>query len=105
MQLLMKNLNIIFDLDGTLVHSAPDLHAAANVALTQVGRPTLDLALVTSFIGNGVEKLMERCVSHTGDAPVSVHSAALRVFLLFQLFLMFQGRPPLLPPSLPLGPQ
>ncbi len=77
----MKNLNIIFDLDGTLVHSAPDLHAAANVALAHVGRPILDLALVTSFVGDGVEKLVERCVAHSGDAPESVHSAALRAFL------------------------
>ncbi|MEQ3710876.1 MAG: hypothetical protein ABNH38_21315 [Tateyamaria sp.] len=32
---------ILFDLDGTLIHSAPDLHAAANVMLGAMGRDTL----------------------------------------------------------------
>ncbi len=57
---------IAFDLDGTLVHSAPDLHAAANVMLATLGRRTLSLGEVTSFVGNGVPKLVERCVEATG---------------------------------------
>ena len=57
---------IVFDLDGTLVHSAPDIHAAVNVVLAERGVPGLGLNVVTSFIGNGVPKLVERVVAATG---------------------------------------
>ena len=57
---------VIFDLDGTLVHSAPDLHAAANVMLRALGRNDVSLDQVMSFIGNGVPKLVERCLDATG---------------------------------------
>ncbi|HHB83506.1 MAG TPA: phosphoglycolate phosphatase, partial [Devosia sp.] len=33
--------SVIFDLDGTLIDSAPDLHAAANKMLAQMGHPSL----------------------------------------------------------------
>lgn len=51
---------IIFDLDGTLCDSAPDLHAAANVMLASMDLEALPLDLVRTFIGNGVPKLVER---------------------------------------------
>ena len=51
---------VLFDLDGTLVHSAPDLHGAANAMLAELGLPLLSLQTVISFIGNGVPKLVER---------------------------------------------
>ena len=35
---------VIFDLDGTLVDSAPDMHAAANRALARDGRAPISLA-------------------------------------------------------------
>ncbi|MDK3071551.1 phosphoglycolate phosphatase [Sedimentitalea sp. JM2-8] len=72
---------IIFDLDGTLVHSAPDLHSAANAALTASGRKTLDLATITSFIGNGVEKLVERCLRATGPYSQALHGTAMTAFM------------------------
>ena len=37
---------VVFDLDGTLVDSSPDLTAALNVALAAVGRPAVDPATV-----------------------------------------------------------
>lgn len=51
---------VVFDLDGTLIDSAPDIHAAVNRTLAEVGAAPLDLARVTSFIGNGVPVLIER---------------------------------------------
>ncbi|HET7410897.1 MAG TPA: HAD hydrolase-like protein, partial [Paracoccaceae bacterium] len=64
----MRYAAIAFDLDGTLVDSAPDLHAAANRMLADLGRPGLTLQQVTSFVGNGVPKLVERCLDATGGA-------------------------------------
>ncbi|WP_298260498.1 phosphoglycolate phosphatase [uncultured Litoreibacter sp.] len=60
---------IIFDLDGTLVHSAPDIHAAANVMLAHAGRDPVTLDQVIGFIGNGIEKTVERCLRATGGVP------------------------------------
>ena len=60
---------IIFDLDGTLVHSAPDIHAAANVMLSHAGRDPVTLEQVIGFVGNGIEKLVERCLRATGGVP------------------------------------
>ncbi len=57
---------IIFDLDGTLIDSAPDIHAAVNKMLAAEGREGLDLATVTSFIGNGLPKLVERVMQRVG---------------------------------------
>ncbi|MGY9106996.1 MAG: HAD family hydrolase, partial [Alphaproteobacteria bacterium] len=44
---------IIFDLDGTLVDTAPDLMAALNVVLKQAGHRTLDRAELRSLVGFG----------------------------------------------------
>lgn len=71
---------IVFDLDGTLVHSAPDLQAAMNIALEQVGRDALDLQTVISFIGNGVEKLVERSLHRTGGGDPEVFAKTLDAF-------------------------
>ncbi len=57
---------IVFDLDGTLIDSAPDLQAAANRMLTGEGAEPLDLATITSFIGNGLPKLVERALRASG---------------------------------------
>lgn len=54
---------VIFDLDGTLVDSAPDLRLAVNLMLADLGRPELSLTQITSFIGDGVEKLVERALA------------------------------------------
>lgn len=74
---------IVFDLDGTLIHSAPDLHAAANATLTALDRPTLALATIISFIGNGVERLVERSLDATGGHDTALRDAALELFLTF----------------------
>ncbi len=60
---------IIFDLDGTLVHSIPTLAATANRLLRQMGRAPLPDETVTRFVGNGVARLVERVLSETGGIP------------------------------------
>ncbi len=57
---------IVFDLDGTLIDSAPDLQAAVNSVLEEKGRRTLDLESVKHMIGDGVLKLLERAFAATG---------------------------------------
>ncbi len=55
-------LAVVFDLDGTLIDSAPALLSAANTFLADEGAEALTLAELTGFIGNGVPKLVERIV-------------------------------------------
>jgi phosphoglycolate phosphatase len=51
---------IVFDLDGTLADTLPDLTAAANVALRRLRLPEHSLEAVRAMIGGGERKLMER---------------------------------------------
>ncbi|MDB6179802.1 phosphoglycolate phosphatase [Paracoccus fistulariae] len=48
---------VVFDLDGTLIDSAPDIHASVNIALRDHHQPLLTLLQVRGFIGGGVEVL------------------------------------------------
>jgi phosphoglycolate phosphatase len=57
---------VVFDLDGTLVDSAPDLHVCANQLLAELDLPALSLAQVTGFIGEGIPPLIERCLAAAG---------------------------------------
>jgi len=51
---------VVFDLDGTLVDTAPDLIAALNVTLRKEGIPELPLETARNMIGGGARKLIER---------------------------------------------
>ncbi len=54
---------VVFDLDGTLVDSAPDIRGAANALLDDLGLERLDAAETRSFVGNGIPKLVERMMA------------------------------------------
>ncbi len=51
---------VIFDLDGTLVDSAPDIHAGVNALLAEDGLTPLSFDTVRGFIGGGVPILVTR---------------------------------------------
>ena len=57
----MKKL-VIFDLDGTLLDTIADLAESANYALKQLGYPTHDMETIRTFVGNGINKLLERAL-------------------------------------------
>lgn len=54
---------VMFDLDGTLIHTAPEIATAANLMLADLGRPMLPDAQVESYIGEGAVKLIKRCLT------------------------------------------
>lgn len=60
---------VVFDLDGTLIDSAPDLLAAANKLLAEEGRPAIGVDEIKLMIGDGVPKLVERAFTATGGLP------------------------------------
>src|ERR1700689_562543 len=51
---------VVFDLDGTLVDTAPDLINALNFILAREGLPPVPLASARNMIGAGARKLLER---------------------------------------------
>ena len=61
--------DLVFDLDGTLIDSAPDLHAALNRLMETEGRRLLDLTEVIPMIGDGVSVLVHRALEATGGVP------------------------------------
>jgi phosphoglycolate phosphatase len=63
---MIKPEAIVWDLDGTLVDSALDLHSALNSVLEKRGFAGHSLASVRTMIGNGVPKLVERGFNTTG---------------------------------------
>jgi phosphoglycolate phosphatase len=60
---------VLFDLDGTLLHTSPDLAAAANAALAECAMPAIEDAVVEGFVGKGVEVLVQRCLTYLGSEP------------------------------------
>ncbi|MGH8289140.1 MAG: phosphoglycolate phosphatase [Steroidobacteraceae bacterium] len=71
---------IIFDLDGTLIDSAPDLAAAVNGMLAGFGCEPLALAEVRRMIGDGVAMLVGRALAARGCALADPAVAA-RAFM------------------------
>jgi len=59
----MHNLTLVFDLDGTLVDTAPDLVAAANHVLDHVGLPPIDAQSLRPYIGNGAKYMIEKATA------------------------------------------
>jgi phosphoglycolate phosphatase len=56
----------LFDLDGTLVDTAPDLNAALNLALAAEGFEPVDEALPRHWVGHGAQVLAEQALAHVG---------------------------------------
>ena len=57
---------LIFDLDGTLIDSAPDMAAAVNLYLVAQGWPAQKTAYVERFIGHGPRRLLQDMFSDLG---------------------------------------
>ncbi len=71
---------IVFDLDGTLIDSAPDLAAAINAMLADLGGAPLSVPEVRRMIGDGVAMLVTRALAarHCGHADPAEAS---RIFM------------------------
>jgi phosphoglycolate phosphatase len=64
---------VMVDLDGTLIHTAPDLAACANRMLAELGRPAYPVEKVMTWIGNGVPRLIKRAL--TGEMQAEPDAA------------------------------
>lgn len=75
---LLRPAALAFDLDGTLIDTAPDIHAALNRALTGQGLLAVDAAQVRGWIGDGPDRLLERALQSQQVAPTPGLVNALR---------------------------
>ena len=62
----MAVLTVVFDLDGTLVDTAPDLIETLNVVFTRDGLPPLDYAAARDMIGGGARRMIESALKLQG---------------------------------------
>ncbi|HWY25876.1 MAG TPA: phosphoglycolate phosphatase [Nevskia sp.] len=72
---------LLFDLDGTLIDTVPDIAAAVDRALLDLSLPAAGLARVRGWVGNGAAKLLERALRHAGAPPEEMSARALDLFL------------------------
>ncbi len=77
---------VLFDLDGTLVDSVPDLAAAVDAMLAALGRAAAGEARVRSWVGNGAPMLVRRaltgCMQPATDAvPEGLYEQAFAGFM------------------------
>lgn len=86
---------IVIDLDGTLLHTAPELAESANRMLRDMGRAPVSQELLMSYIGNGISWLVKRAL--TGDMHAEPDAAlfdkALPIFEKHYTELLLQSRP------------
>lgn len=59
---------VLIDLDGTLLDTVLDLHAAASGMLQDLGRPEVSVAAIRSYVGRGIPNLVKRVLAGSMDA-------------------------------------
>lgn len=59
---------VVIDLDGTLLHTAPDLADAARRMAEELGLPAVSEDTVQTYIGNGVSRLVKRVLTRDMNA-------------------------------------
>lgn len=85
---------VIFDMDGTLLNSIVDLAEACNVMLEKRGFPLHEVKEYQYFVGDGMRKLVERCLPEKEAADSEYVETALRDFLAhYQLHSADHTRP------------
>lgn len=67
---MTDSIAMLFDLDGTLIHSSGDIAAAINRMLEELGFPSAKLDEVESWIGHGLDPLIHRSITRDHDGQV-----------------------------------
>lgn len=80
---LRKPAMVLFDLDGTLVDTAPDLAWSIDATLQQLGLPVCGEDKVRVWIGSGIEGVMRRALTNdfNGQPDTGLFEKALSIFM------------------------
>lgn len=78
----VRPLAVLFDLDGTLVDTAPDIAAAVNRMLADMGRGSYSVARILGWVGEGAGRLVQRALmgGRAGEPPEHEFQRALGLF-------------------------
>ena len=77
---------VMIDLDGTLIHTAPEIARAANAMLAGLSLPILDAKLIESYIGEGAMVLIKRCLTGNVDVEPAADLLAQAQTLFFDFY-------------------
>lgn len=78
----MRDLTLVFDLDGTLVDTAPDLVASTNHVLDHLGLPHVDEISLRPFVGHGAKHMIFKAVGPAAETMSEAqHEALLKRYL------------------------
>jgi phosphoglycolate phosphatase len=74
---------ILLDLDGTLIDSVPDLAFCVDAMMERLGRPPHGEAAIRNWVGNGVERLVQRALTGQldGDPDPADYERAYPIFV------------------------
>jgi len=89
----MERILLVFDLDGTLVDSVPDLRAAVNEMLRERGRPPLSPSAVKRMVGDGAMALVAGALAASGADPAGVGDALARFLEIYEANAVRLSRP------------
>ncbi|WP_322516548.1 HAD-IA family hydrolase [Rhodopseudomonas palustris] len=86
---------VVFDLDGTLIDTAPDLINALNYILVREGMPAVPLATARNMIGQGARRLLERGLELDGRviSPDDVNRLAVDFIDYYAANIAVESRP------------
>ena len=86
---------VMIDLDGTLIHTAPEIARAANAILAGLNLPILDAKLIESYIGEGASVLIKRCLTgRLDDEPeADLFAKAQTLFFDFYAQIVAESKP------------
>ena len=86
---------ILLDLDGTLLHSAPELAEAANRMLRDLGHPAVSQDRLMGYIGNGLSRLVKRALTRDmlAEPDAALFQQALPIFEKHYSNLLLHSKP------------
>lgn len=85
---------VVFDLDGTLADTAPDLTAALNRTLAHFGRSGIETEAVRNMIGHGSRALLRKGLAATGEVSEELVERGYKLFLDFYAANICDGSRP-----------
>ena len=86
---------VMIDLDGTLVHTSPEIARAANSMLLGVGKPELEVQQIETYIGEGATALIKRCLTaqSNNEPDVAVLENAQQLFFAHYAKIVTESKP------------
>lgn len=95
MQQKFKVKAVLIDLDGTLIHTAPEIARAVNSMLASLNKPTIDEKQIAVYIGEGAQVLIKRCLTGQldGEPALLEFTQALALFFDYYAQIVTESKP------------